>query len=217
MVGLAVSYGTLSTEDTDIGLILDNINFNGSSLSVKPFFGYFYRDNNCLGIRLGYTHNIIDLNSVKLNLGEANDINIGLNGIYYDSNVYSFGLLHRTYVAFDRRGRFSFFAEWELSGSYGRSTFKYLSGEEWKGNVSTTYKCKFSFTPGVAAYIFPNVCASVSFGMGGLQYTHIRQEDLKGNYTGERNFSKLRFRLNLTDINIGVCIHLWSKKKEGSK
>lgn len=217
MLGLTVSYATLDTEDTDIGLILDNLQFSGSSFSVKPFFGYFYRDNNCLGLRLGYTHNFVDLGSAKLNLGEANDIDLSLNGIYYDSNLYSFGLLHRTYVALDRRGRFSFFAEWELSGSYGRSEFKYLSGDAWKGSISDTYKCKFSFNPGIAAYIFPNVCASVSFGMGGLQYTHIKQMDLNGNYTGKRDFSKLRFRLNLADINIGVCIHLWSKKKEGSK
>lgn len=217
MVGLAVSYGALDTEDTDIGLILDNIQFKGTTFSVKPFFGYFYRDNNCLGLRLGYTHNNINLGNTDLNLGEANDIDISLSGIKYDNSLYSVGLLHRTYVAFDRRGRFSFFAEWELSGSYGRSEFSYRSGDSTKGNISDTYKCKFSFNPGVAAYIFPNVCASISFGMGGLHYTHIRQTDLDGNFTGKRNFSKLRFRMNLADINIGVCIHLWSKKKEGSK
>ena len=69
-----------------------------------------------------------------------------------------------------------------------------------------------SFAPGLAVYIFPNVCASVSFGMGGLQYKHIKQMDGEGNFTGKRDFSNLRFGLNLAQINIGVNVHLWSKK-----
>jgi hypothetical protein len=38
--------------------------------------------------------------------------------------------------------------------------------------------------------------------------------DGEGNYTGKRNFSKLRFRLNIADINVGMTIHLWNKKKD---
>ena len=46
MMGLTASYGTLSSDDTDIMLILDNINADGTVATVKPFVGYFYRDNN---------------------------------------------------------------------------------------------------------------------------------------------------------------------------
>ena len=56
MMGLTASYGTLSSDDTDIMLILDNINADGTVATVKPFIGYFYRDNNCIGVRFGYRH-----------------------------------------------------------------------------------------------------------------------------------------------------------------
>ena len=56
MMGLTASYGTLSSDDTDIMLILDNINADGTVATVKPFVGYFYRDNNCIGVRFGYRH-----------------------------------------------------------------------------------------------------------------------------------------------------------------
>lgn len=213
-LGLTASYGTLSTADTDIGLILDDIKLKGSIVTVKPSVGYFYRDNNMIGLRFGYSYISGGLDNLALNLGEANDVSLSLSNIAYKNRSYSFGLYHRTYVALDRRGRFSFFADWELSGSIGRSEFGYKSGEEWDRSISNVYKGKLSFNPGVAVYIFPNICASVSIGLGGLQYTHTRQMDGGGNFTGKRDYSNLRFRLNLADINIGVNVHLWNKKKD---
>jgi hypothetical protein len=50
--------------------------------------------------------------------------------------------------------------------------------------------------------------------LGGLRYTHVKQFDSEMNPTGTRNFSKLAFRLNIAEINIGVTVHLWSKKNE---
>lgn len=55
MMGLTVSYGTLESDDSDLGLIIDNINLHGSMFTIKPHYGYFYRDNNAIGVRLGYT------------------------------------------------------------------------------------------------------------------------------------------------------------------
>ena len=81
-----------------------------------------------------------------------------------------------------------------------------------KYNDSKSTTVKLWFNPGVAVYMFPNVCATVSFGMGGFKYTTVKQYDQDGNPTGERDISKLRFRLNLTDIHFGMNIHLWAKK-----
>ena len=214
MMGLTASYGTLTTEDTNIGLIFDNLKLNGSIISIKPFFGYFFSDNHCIGLRLGYSYASGGLGNAAINLGAANDVNITIGNMEYKNNSYAFGLYLRSYMSLDRRGRFGLFSEWELSGSVGRSEFAYKSGEAWNRGISDVYKCKLSFNPGIAIYIFPNVCASVSFGLGGLQYTHTRQMDGEGNYTGKRNFSKLRFRLNIADINVGMTIHLWNKKKD---
>lgn len=214
MVGLTASYGTIDTEDTNIGLLLDELNIEGNIVSIKPFIGYFYRDNNCIGVRFGYSQTNGSLNNAAINLGEQSGISVGISDIHYHDNSYALGLFHRTYVPLDRKGRFSVFAEWELSGSMGKSQFSFGAAEQKDWSVSKTYKANLSFSPGLAVYIFPNVCASVSLGLGGLKYNHIRQEDGEGNYTGSRNFSKLQFRLNLADINIGVNVHLWSKKMD---
>ena len=191
-LGITASYGTISSDDTDMMLILDHINLDGTMAQVNPFVGYFYRDNN---------------------MGSQNDLDISLDNMDYSGNAYSFGLFHRSYTGIDPKGSFGLFAELELSGMIGRSDFSYLSGDTPKSTHSKSFKMNISFNPGVAVYIFPNVCGTLSFGLGGFQYSKIDQTDQDGK-TGSRTASKMRFRLNLANINVGMTVHLWNKKKE---
>ena len=218
MCGISASYATLSSDDATLAVVIDNLNLGGSIISVKPYIGYFYRNNLAIGARFGYSRTMGHFDSANINLGNfINGIEFSTEGIAVDylSNAYSFALFHRAYVPLDRKGRFGVFGELELEGSYGRSQFGFMYNDEWTRSISDAYKVRFNFNPGVAAYIFPNVCATVSFGLGGLQYNHIKQFDADMNPTGgARNYSKLRFRLNITEINIGVTVHLWSKKNE---
>ncbi len=215
--GISASYGTLTSDDSDIALIVENLKLGGSVVSVKPYFGYFYRNNLSIGARFGYTRMAGHFDNANINLGNfINGIEFTTEGIGLDylSNAYSFSVFHRAYVPLDKRGRFGVFGELELVGSYGRSHFGFMYSNEWNKSVSDNYKVAFNFNPGIAAYIFPNVCATVSFGLGGLQYTHIKQFDADLNPTGgTRNYSQLRYRLNIAQINIGVTVHLWGKDK----
>ncbi len=218
MCGVTASYGTLSTDDSDIALVVENLKLGGSIVSVKPYVGYLYRNNLAIGARFGYTRMAGHFDNANINLGNfINGIEFSTDGIAlgYLSNAYSFSIFHRAYVPLDKRGRFGVFGELELEGQYGRSQFSFMYNNEWNRSISDTYKVAFNFNPGIAAYIFPNVCATVSFGLGGLKYNHIKQFDAEMNPTGgTRNYSKLAFRLNIAEINIGVTVHLWSKKNE---
>jgi len=212
-LGITASYGTVSSDDTDMMLILDHIDLDGTMAQINPFVGYFYRDNRCVGLRLGYRHIGMELGNLEVDLGSQNDLDISLDNMDYSGNAYSFGLFHRTYTGIDRKGSFGLFAELELSGMIGRSDFCYLSGDTPKSTHSKSFRMSVSFNPGVAVYILPNVCGTLSFGLGGFRYSKIDQTDQDGN-TGSRTASKMRFRLNLANINVGMTVHLWDKKKE---
>ena len=215
--GVSASYGTLSTDNATLAVIMDNLQLGGTIVSVKPYFGYFYSNNRSVGARFGYTRMAGHFDNAHIDLGNfINGIEFSTEGIglNYFSNAYSFAIFHRAYLPLDKRGRFGVFGELELEGQYGRSNFGFMYNNELGESISDTYKVAFNFNPGVAAYIFPNVCATVSFGLGGLQYNHIKQFDAQMNPTGTRDFSKLAFRLNIAEINIGVTVHLWSKKNE---
>ncbi len=214
MMGLTASYGTISSDDTDFLLVVEHIDADGAVATVNPFFGYAYRDDRVVGIRFGYRHIDGRLGNLGFNLGEQNDLSGAIGDMQLRSDNFSFALFHRSYVGLDPKGRFGLFAELEASVSTGTSRFSYLSGDELKTNNSNNIQLKLAFNPGVAVYIFPNVCGTLSFGLGGIQYAHVTQKNEAGEKVGSRNASKMRFRLNLADINIGMTIHLWDKKKK---
>ena len=216
MMGLTASYGTMSSDDTDIMLILDGIDADGTVATVKPFIGYFYRDNNCLGVRFGYRHMDGNLDAARYDLGESNDASGSIPKVNFNSDNYSFGIFHRSYAGLDPKGRFGLFAEFGLSLSTGTSKLSYqpdTTSDNMKTTLSDNTQLKLAFNPGAAVYIFPNVCATLSFGLGGIQYTSVTQKDDAGNKIGTRKASNMRFRLNVAAINFGMTIHLWDKKK----
>lgn len=217
IMGLTASYGTMSSDDTDIMLILDGIDADGTVATVKPFIGYFYRDNNCLGVRFGYRHMDGNLDAARYDLGESNDASGSIPKVNFNSDNYSFGIFHRSYAGLDPKGRFGLFAEFELSLSTGTSKLSYqpdTASDNMKTTLSDNTQLKLAFNPGAAVYIFPNVCATLSFGLGGIQYTSVTQKDDAGNKIGTRKASNMRFRLNVAAINFGMTVHLWDKKKK---
>ncbi|MBQ8471230.1 MAG: hypothetical protein IJ502_04760 [Alistipes sp.] len=213
MLGLTASYGTISSEDSDFMVYLANVNVDGALTTVKPFFGYFYRDNRCIGLRLGYQYMDGNLGNLDLDLGEQNDITLNVSGMEMRSDNYSVAIFHRAYVAIDPKGQFGLFAEIEGAAQMGTSEFVNNAGNTMRYTKSENLKLKIGFNPGVAVYIFPSVCATVSVGLGGVQYTQVEQFDEAGNPTGQRRAAKMRFRLNIADIHFGMNIHLWDKKK----
>lgn len=213
MLGLTASYGTFTSEDADMFPIFDNIDVRGTVAAVNPFIGYFYRDNNCIGVRIGYTHLNGALNNFGLNLDGLFDMDFAIPQVNLASDRYSLGMFHRSYVALDDRGRFGVFGEFEAMVTWGDNMFEYASGDNVRKTISDVVNLNLMFSPGVAVYAFPNVCATLSFGLGGFKYNYVRQCDEIGEPSGERHFSKLNFRLNLADIRLGVNIHMWNKKR----
>lgn len=207
-VGLTVSYGAINSDDTDYMLIFDNLNFKGSLFTITPSFIFFLKNNLGIGARFGYSKAKGDIGNATLNLGSANDMNIDLSDIHLDNQSASFGLFMRSYAAIDNKGHFGVFAELEASYKAGKSTFSYKSNDQMKYTHSNTQQFKFSFNPGCSVFIFPNVCSTISFGLGGLQYTKVTQSDDKGKVIGSRETAKMLFRLNLANIRIGVNFFL---------
>ena len=77
-LGLDVSYGTLSSDDTNIMLMIDGLDFKGSVFTVNPSVGYFFTDNICVGTRFGYSKIDGNLGNVTLDIG-MDDLLAGKN------------------------------------------------------------------------------------------------------------------------------------------
>lgn len=207
-LGLDVSYGTLSSEDSNILLLLDGINFKGSVFTVHPSVGYFLRDNICVGTRFGYTSIDGNLGNISLDLGESLDMNLSLSDILLKSQMTNMGVYMRSYAGVDPKGVFGLFAELELMYKTGHSRFSYVSDNNIVSTENANTSVALGVSTGISVYILPYVCCNFSFGLGGISYNRIRQANPDGSYSGSRTATKMLWRLNLLDIGIGFNVHL---------
>ena len=212
MLGLAASYGKLDAADADFMLFIDDINMGVSRLSVKPSFAYAYRDNRAIGVRVGYEKLQGNLDNISLNLGSIAE-GLGLSNLGVYSESLSCAIFHRNYMAFDRRGIVGAILDTELKVKSGTMSILSGVGEDVNEYTGNNFSAKFCLSPGLAVYVFPQVCVSVTVGIGGLYYNYVRQYDSAGIETGRRDASGLQFKFNLADIQFGVVVHLWNKKK----
>jgi opacity protein-like surface antigen len=214
MLGLTASYGSLSADDADVMLLLDNLNVGLRSATVKPFFAYSYRDNLAVGFRFGYELINGTLGNADLNLGLLADMdNMGISNVGLRSENFTWSLFHRHYLGLDRRGIVGVIMETELMLKTGTTSSWSGAGDDFSRSDSRNFAARFNFNPGLGVYVFPQVCLTVTVGVGGLYYNNIRQIDASGIETGRRDRTGLSFKLNLADIQIGLVAHLWNKKK----
>ena len=215
MLGLTASYGNLRSEDSDIMLLFDNINLGLRSATVKPSIAYAYRDNLAVGLRFGYEHISGEVGNLDLNIGLVADIeNMAVGNLGLSNESFSWSLFHRNYIGLDRRGTVGVIMEAELLCKTGTTSIWNGAGQERSKSDSRNFAARLNFNPGLAVYVMPEVCVTVTVGVGGLYYNNVRQFDMSGVETGRRDRSGLSFKLNLADIQVGIVAHLWKSKNK---
>lgn len=213
MLGIAASYGTLDASDADIMLLVDDVDFGLRRTQVMPYVAFSYRDNRSVGLRFGYEYLNGELGNLGLALGSGADLSFSLSDIELESENYAWSLFHRNYIGLDRRGIIGAILETELMVKTGTSSFAMGKGEDINYAENKNFAARLNFNPGIAVYVFPEVCVTVTVGIGGLRYNQVRQCDAYGVETGRRDFSALKFKFNVADIQIGIVAHLWNKNK----
>ena len=206
-LGIDVSYGTLSSDDTNLMLLLDDLDFKGSVFTVNPSVGYFFSDNLCVGARFGYSKIDGSLGNVSLNIG-SDDLDLSMSDIVLRSQVMNMGAFLRSYAGVDPKGVFGLFAELELMYKFGNSMFSYGTASGPNTTNTNNNQLRLGISAGVAVYIMPKICCNLSFGLGGISFNRIRQHDAAGKYTGGRTATSMNWKLNLLDIGIGFNVHL---------
>ncbi|MFI3330208.1 MAG: hypothetical protein R3Y38_00210 [Rikenellaceae bacterium] len=213
-VGIMASYMTLSTSNASLLTVLDDLEIEGSYASVTPYFGYFYRDNRYVGMRLSYNHIDGRINSATIDLGESNGISLDVPYVALKSDQYNVSVFHRSYMSLDRKNRLGLYAELEFCASKGITEFSYESSGVVNTTTNKSEGFNLKFNPGVAVFLFPNVCSTLSFGFGGLSYSEIVQYNEDNKATGRRTYSDFNLNFNVLDINFGMVFHLWRKKSK---
>lgn len=168
IAGLTLSHGEFDSKDNNLLIFIKDFNFKGNITTLNPFVGYFIKDNECIGIKLGYSHLSANLDNLDIDIDD--DMQFNLGDIRYLGETFSAALFHRAYIGIDKNKRFGFFNETELAFSSGSNRFVRGSDESLKNTKTTTSEIKLGLNPGFCVFIMNNISTSVSFGVAGLRY-----------------------------------------------
>lgn len=203
--GLAVSYGSIGSQDLSLLNIIDDLNLDGSIFSIKPYVSYFFRNNSCIGMRMGYNKSNLDLKSLGMDFGD--DLNFNISNVLYNYETYSASIFYRHYIGLGKDRRFGVFNEVDLAFASGNGQFKRSYNDVPRDTRTVSSECRLNFSPGLCVFIQDYVSFNISFGVFGLYF---KKENQKTNDVeeGSRFSSGADFKFNLFNINLGIAVHI---------
>lgn len=204
MAGGTVSYSQHEENNLNY-LILKDVEGKGYNLSISPFGGYFFRDNVAAGLRFSYKRNFLELNDLKMRLGD--DLKININDLYNLEHNYAASGFIRTYMSIGTSRIFGFFNDARLTYGYGSGKNSTGSGTDYDGTFQTIHDLQIGFAPGMCAFITNRSAIEVSFGAMGFNFKWIDQK-INQIETGRRRVSSGNFKVNLFSINIGMTFFI---------
>ena len=203
-LGAQISHVSMSSDNSEYMLLLNNINATGSMTKVAPFVAYSYRDNRSIGLRFQYTSASGGVQSGDLSF-LSDDLAFHIEDIHAEMTSTQTAIYHRSYIGLDSKGRIGLFSDITLGYTNGRTKFVY--NEQTQDTHTQSNQVKLSLHPGIVVFAMNNVSTHVSIGIGGVSYNNTKYIK-NGEVIGTRNFSKANFKLDILDISIGLSVHL---------
>lgn len=203
-LGMQVSHVSLSSNNSEYMLLLNNIDANGAITKIAPFIAYSYKNNRSIGLRLQYSTASGNVEQGDLDF-LSDDLNFHIEDIHANLTSYQAAIYHRSYIGLDNRGRIGLFSDIMLGYTNSKTGFVYNA--ETKDAYAKTQQVKLSLHPGIVIFAMNNVSMHVSMGIGGVSYNNTKYIK-EGVVIGTRDYSKANFKLDILDISMGLSIHL---------
>lgn len=202
--GMQFSYLGFSSQDSELMMLLQNLDAYGRTFSVSPVFSYAVRDNKAVGMKLKYSKTDAGVSEADMSL-LSDDLSMKVENIQAHSNSIQTSVFYRSYIGLDSKGRFGLFSDISLSYSHSRTSFSYDT--ESLGSHTLGNRLKLGIHPGLEVFVMNNVSTHFSIGIGGVSYTNSKY--FKDNvFVGRRNVSGAKFLLDISDISMGLTIHI---------
>lgn len=204
LTGLNASFSTHSNDMYNI-VIINDVNSEGYTVKVSPMLGYAVMNNMVVGVKFGYSRNLLRLDDGGISIGGDSGISLSADNYYSLKHTYEGSMFWRQYIPFGSNMRFALFTEAELV--FGGSQAKYLAHVPVKGTYETSFSTSLNIAPGIAAFITNDVAIELNVGMMGVTFKTVRQTHNQVE-TGKRNESLMNFKINLLSIGLGLAVYL---------
>lgn len=203
--GLTASYSQFNANDVQILSYLTDFDFDGKQYSIRPTVSYFFKNNQSIGFRFGFTRRRGNLGRLAVDFDE--DLSFDIRDVRYASTDYAFGAFYRNYVGLGTMKRFAVFNEVDLTVATGSSRFVRSYNSQPRDTRTTSTEVSLNFSPGLCVFVMDNVNFNVSFGVFGIKV--VKENQTTDNiYEGSRLSSGANFRFNIFNINFGLGVNI---------
>ncbi len=204
LTGLTASFSTHNNDMYNI-VIINDVESEGYTVKFSPMLGYAIRNNMVVGVKFGYSRNLLSVDNGGVSIGGDSGISLNVDTYYTLKHTYEGSMFWRQYIPFGNNKRFALFSEAQLI--FGGSQAKYMAHVPVKGTYETSFSTTLNFTPGIAAFITNDVALELNVGVMGVTFQTVRQIHNQVE-TGKRNESLMNFKINLLSIGLGLAIYL---------
>lgn len=202
-VGAQFSYFDMTSTDSEILMLVQNLNAYGTWFSVAPYVSYCLKDNQTVGLKVRYSSGQAGISDADLSL-LSDDLSLSVSDVRASTHSFTSEVFHRSYIGLDGHGRFGLFNEIALQYQTSKTAFALDSGN--MDAYTLANRIKVAVRPGLEVFMMNNVSTQFCIGIGGISYTNTKY--VKGGQTvGTNNVSHARFMLDLTDISMGLALH----------
>lgn len=203
--GLTASYSQFNADDVQILSYLTDFDFDGKQYAIRPTVSYFFKNNQSIGFRFGFTRRRGDLGRLAVDFDE--DLSFDIRDVRYASTDYAFGAFYRNYVGLGTMKRFAVFNEVDITLATGSSRFVRSYNSQPRDTRTTSTEVSLNFSPGLCVFVMDNVNFNVSFGVFGIKV--VKENQTTDNvYEGSRLSSGANFRFNIFNINFGLGVNI---------
>lgn len=203
--GLTASYSQFNANDVQILSYLTDFDFDGKQYAIRPTVSYFFKNNQSIGFRFGFTRRRGNLGRLAVDFDE--DLSFDIRDVRYASTDYAFGAFYRNYVGLGTMKRFAVFNEVDLTVATGSSRFVRSYNSQPRDTRTTSTEVSLNFSPGLCVFVMDNVNFNVSFGVFGIKV--VKENQTTDNiYEGSRLSSGANFRFNIFNINFGLGVNI---------
>ena len=204
LTGLTASFSTHNNDMYNV-VIINDVESEGYTVKFSPMLGYAIRNNMVVGVKFGYSRNLLSVDNGGVSIGGDSGISLNVDTYYSLKHTYEGSMFWRQYIPFGNNKRFALFSEAQLI--FGGSQAKYMAHVPVKGTYETSFSTTLNFTPGIAAFITNDVALELNVGVMGVTFQTVRQIHNQVE-TGKRNESLMNFKINLLSIGLGLAIYL---------
>lgn len=200
--GLSVMYMDFSSSNSELMLLVQDLDANASMIRLAPEAAYTFAGNHAVGARFQYTNinGMVDSATADL-LG---NLSLGIPNVNALSRSMGGSVFQRTYVGLDKNGRVGIF--WDYIVGYSKSKTEFSAGNP-SGAYSINNKASLSFAPGFVYFPMNNVSIQACVSLAGLSYTNVKAFQ-EGKLVGMRQAWKAHASLNILNLSFGLTVHL---------